>query len=80
MLLELKDFKKLHVDRDCKLRDFVEKRKLAFKRGHAFYQFVEVENVSEDKVVIFMNEVMFTDFLYCLLAIYISKKPSCGSI
>ena len=47
------------VDEDCSLREFVESKHLTFKRGCAFYEFInEVESIPKDKQLIFMTKVI----------------------
>ena len=46
------------VDEDCSLKEFVEKKGLIYKKGHAFYEFTNsVESISDDKELIFMSNV-----------------------
>ena len=47
-----------NIDDDCSLKEFIEMQKLIFKRGRAFYEFKnDVENISEDKQLIFFETV-----------------------
>ena len=59
--IEGRNFRKEEIKKDCKLREIFENEAKAFKRGHAYYEFIhERENVSGDKEIIFMNEVNFS--------------------
>jgi hypothetical protein len=47
------------VDNDCELKEFVEKKNLAFKRGCCFYQFTHaVEKIGDNQEIILMNKVI----------------------
>ena len=52
-------FEQYEVKKDFQLREFVEAElRLEFRRGSAFYEFThEVENISEDKELIFREKV-----------------------
>ena len=46
------------VTKDCELREFVEERKLEFKRGRVFYEFEhDFEYIADDKRLLLMNKV-----------------------
>jgi hypothetical protein len=49
----------LDVNNDCELKEFVEKKNLAFKRGCCFYQFThDVEKIGDSQEIVLMNEVI----------------------
>ena len=57
-LITHRKFDKLEVVKNSKLRDVVERSNRTFKRGQAYYEFINAkENISEDKELIFMNKV-----------------------
>ena len=57
----------LTVDRDCALKEFIEKEGLPFIRGRAFYEFTySVESIPNDKELICMLKVHTNFFHPCL--------------
>ena len=52
-------FEILDVNKDCELREFIERSDRHFKSGCAFYQFThEIEDISDDKEIVLMKKVV----------------------
>ena len=57
-LITDRKFAAINVNKNCKLREAIESSKKQFKRGQAYYEFInDKENISEDKELIFINKV-----------------------
>ena len=57
---------KYDVPSDCSLKEFIDEKKLIFKRGRAFYEFKnETESITEDQQLILVEIV-------CLITIVVS--------
>ena len=57
-LITNRKFEMLEVEKNGKLREAIESSNKKFMRGRAFYEFInDIENISEDKELIFMNKV-----------------------
>ena len=58
-LVTERDFQVYHVEKDYELREFIEQEiEKEFQRGYVYYELTdEMEDISEDKEIIFQNKV-----------------------
>ena len=64
-------FIRYHVTENCSLNEFVAGRNLIFKRGCALYEFKYTEDISADKEVILMREVLSIIYANCITILII---------